>query len=88
MRNEAPGAIFTNEDIGGRPKVLFDVLRIPHNEDEAVTRYQDQSKCFCLLEVDSLIRNLMIVTSRLLEPIDKDSDIQLHIHTSVIEDDQ
>jgi hypothetical protein len=88
LRNEAPGSIYTGGDIDGRLKTLFDALRIPHNDAEAMLSMQDKLHCFCLLEDDSLIRNLIIETGRLLEPMEKPSDIHLQLRATIVSEDE
>jgi hypothetical protein len=88
LRNEAPGAIYCSGDIDGRLKTLFDALRIPHDEKEAILSRQNKASCFCLLEDDSMIRNLTIATGRLLEPMENSSDIQVNIRATIVSEDE
>lgn len=90
LRRDMPGGIIKQGDGGGdldnRLKVLFDALRMPHNCDEvrkAPPAEANEKPFFVLLEDDSLITEVKVVTDRLLTELRPDevtNDVHLIIH--------
>ena len=68
LRPEEDRFIFTQGDIDGQVKTLFDALRIPKNLDEAggTAPDADETPFFCLLEDDRLISEVRVNSDRLL----------------------
>ena len=68
LRPEEDKYIFTQGDIDGQVKTLFDALRIPKNFDEAgqTTPGPDETPFFCLLEDDRLISEVRVIADHLL----------------------
>jgi hypothetical protein len=60
--------IFTQGDIDGQVKTLFDALRIPKTLEEAgkTTPGPDETPFFCLLEDDRMISEVRVTTDHLL----------------------
>jgi len=84
LRPEAPGSIVTKGgDIDNRLKTLLDSLKMPKDTNEI--HGNDSPKAgenpfYCLLEDDSLITSLSIITDRLLEPCEDSSFVNLQVH--------
>ena len=68
LRPEEDRFIFTQGDIDGQVKTLFDALRIPNSSDETgkATPQPDEIPFFCLLEDDRLISEVRVTADRLL----------------------
>lgn len=68
LRPEEDRFIFTQGDIDGQVKTLFDALRIPKDRDEAggSAPGPDETPFFCLLEDDRLISEVRVAADRLL----------------------
>jgi hypothetical protein len=72
LRREQPGRIVLQSgDIDNRVKTLFDGLRMPASADEAGAIDPTANPFFCLLESDTLIDEVHVVTDMLLIPADK-----------------
>jgi hypothetical protein len=71
LRRENPGdLILQGGDIDNRIKTLLDALRIPDNCNEIDSPPgEGENPFFCLLENDSLVTELSVVTDRLLAPL-------------------
>jgi len=71
LRRENPGdLILQGGDIDNRIKTLLDALRIPDDCNEVDGSPQEgEDPFFCLLENDSLVTELNVVTDRLLAPL-------------------
>ena len=88
LRPEEPGCLITKGgDIDNRLKTLFDALRIPNEANELpsrVTPQDDEMPIFyCLLESDSLVTSVSVVTDRLLVQTGASDKVLLLIHTIV-----
>jgi hypothetical protein len=68
LRPQEKRFIFTQGDIDGQVKTLFDALRIPKNfaETDGVGPQQDETPFFCLLEDDKLITEVRVLADQLL----------------------
>jgi hypothetical protein len=68
LRPEEDRFVFTQGDIDGQLKTLFDALRVPANLAEAggVGPQDDETPFFCLLEDDRLISEVKVSADRLL----------------------
>jgi hypothetical protein len=68
LRPEIAGKLFEGGDIDNRLKTLFDALRLPKNGEGMgpVSKDTDEGPIYCLLEDDSLITEVRIVTDQLL----------------------
>jgi hypothetical protein len=72
LRREQPGrVVMQSGDIDNRVKTLFDGLRMPASADEAGVLDPSENPFFCLLESDTLIDEVHVVTDMLLIPADK-----------------
>lgn len=76
-------------DIDNRLKVLLDGLVMPRTESDlgGIPLEPDENPFFCLLEDDSLITSVSVITDRLLTPLaagEKISDVCLIIHVTVL----
>lgn len=74
LRRDAPGKILDSGgggDIDNRLKVLFDGLRKPRQREElcGATPGEGDQPFFCLLEDDSMVTEVRVVTDRLLLPV-------------------
>jgi len=78
LRRENPGSLISSGgDLDNRLKVLFDALRIPHDENEVRGLDAAPEKgplLFCLTEDDKLITGFRCITDRLLEPANSESE--------------
>lgn len=88
LRPEEPCCLITKGgDIDNRLKTLFDALRIPSEANELPSRLipeDDETPIFyCLLESDSLITSVSVVTDRLLVHTQASDEVLLLIHTIV-----
>ena len=84
LRPEPPGSIITQGgDIDNRLKTLFDALKVPA-EATALPKNdaprEDEDPFFVLLEDDNLITKVSVDTDRLLDNVQKDSEVVLLIH--------
>jgi hypothetical protein len=81
LRPDQPGmTLVRSGDIDNRLKTLFDALRLPHNQDEALgDPGPGESPLFCLMEDDKLITHLAVTTDILLEPEKQKNDVRLII---------
>jgi hypothetical protein len=76
-RDEPGGVVKYGGDIDNRIKVLFDGLRMPQTCNELPESAQaGEDPFYCLLEDDSLITEVNVITDKLLIPLE-DSE---HIH--------
>jgi hypothetical protein len=68
LRPDVSGKLFQGGDIDNRLKTLFDALRLPQHAEGmgAVPVDVDEDPMYCLLEDDSLITEVRIVTDQLL----------------------
>ena len=84
LRPEAPGSIVTQGgDIDNRLKTLLDSLKMPKEANEIPgddSPKANENPFYCLLEDDSLITRLSIITDRLLEPCPDPSFVNLQVH--------
>jgi len=97
LRRDPPGYILgiggTGGDIDNRLKVLLDAMKMPSTCGEIPpksTPQADENPFFCVLEDDSLIAEVSIITDRLLTPQEddertKDVHLVLKIKTVVID---
>ena len=71
LRRENPGdLILRGGDIDNRIKTLLDALRIPEDRNEIDGLPEEgENPFFCLLQNDSLVTELNVVTDRLLTPL-------------------
>ncbi len=89
MRHGPPGGLVTTGgDLDNRMKTLIDALRIPNSLPGSIgtPSSEDPNPVFCLLQDDSQITSLKVVTDRLLfapEPEEKDHHVMLVIHVHV-----
>lgn len=75
FRWEQPGRIvMQGEDIDIRIKTLFDALCMPVSQDEIGTPEQGEDPFFCLLESDTMIDEVHVVTDCLLLPAKSDRE--------------
>lgn len=85
LRPEHPGGIIQGADLDAALKTLFDALRMPHDEYEACeVEHGDMKRCYCLLEDDSLIRNLKIESNKLLDEAKTKNDVELRIKATMV----
>ena len=70
LRRDEPGKVIQRGDIDNRVKTLLDALTVPNEEQlpDGATPANDENPFFCLLEDDSLVTQMRIVTDRLLVP--------------------
>ena len=84
LRPEAPGSIVKKGgDIDNLLKTLLDSLKMPKETNEIPrddSPKEDENPFYCLLEDDSLITKLSIITDRLLEPCEDSSFVNLQVH--------
>jgi len=77
LRSGIPGMVTSAGDIDGRIKTLIDALRMPKQASETGQRYQlpdeGEDPFFCLMQDDSLVGNLSVVSDTLLQPTDGSS---------------
>lgn len=68
LRPETPGKLIQSGDLDNRVKTVFDALRLPKNREECGSDFDPakESPTYCLLEDDSLISEVRVVTDRLL----------------------
>ena len=68
LRPEETKFIFTQGDIDGQLKTLFDALRLPKEEEEPseASPLEDETPFFCLLEDDRLISEVHVTADQLL----------------------
>lgn len=83
------GLVNSGGDIDNRLKVLFDALRVPKSAAEIPTGgpARGENPFFCLLEDDSLITEVKVVTDQLLTDAgsgDSSNDVHLVIHVRTI----
>ena len=96
LRRGAPGGIVHLGDLDNRLKTIFDALRVPRNENEAIAPSFPAPRrigasivrpwTLCLLEDDSFITQLTIKSGRLLEGRihgEPDDFAQLHLVASL-----
>lgn len=86
LQPSEPGMIVTQSaDIDNRLKTLFDALQMPDEnqtpEDEVPG--MEETPFYCVLENDRLITKVSIETGRLLEPVEKLSEVRLFIKVTV-----
>lgn len=92
LRRDSPGNLIeSGGDLDNRIKVLFDGLRKPreHKELGNLTPGPDENPFFCLLQDDSLITEVHIITDRLLTPVvtnESQHDVELIIHVKTDQD--
>ena len=94
-RNERPGAIFQRDgDLDNRMKTLFDALRMPRSENEALPDADrpNEKHCICLFEDDSMITSFAVETHASLEAIPKghiklNIDVEISAHDFVFDID-
>ncbi len=93
LRRDNPGnLIASGGDVDNRVKVLFDALRMPHEEEvKNSLPQQGERPFFCLLEDDALITDVRITTDRLLMPLEGDEHIYdvhlvVHVKTKIVDD--
>ena len=82
LRKEEPGNVLqTGGDIDNRLKTLFDSLSMPvhGNQIQGLTPAAGDDPFYCLLEDDSLVSGVEIITERLLEPLANPQDVRLTI---------
>ena len=82
LRPEPPGAIITQGgDIDNRLKTLFDALKVPEESALPVGSHpeSDEDPFHCLLEDDNLITSISVSTDRLLEQVERESEVILVI---------
>jgi hypothetical protein len=89
LRPEIPGRVIQGGDLDNRVKTIFDALRIPKNRDECGGDFipEKENPTYCLLEDDSLISEVRVVTDRLLmlprtEKISQ-NDVFLVLHVKI-----
>jgi hypothetical protein len=86
LRRDAPGKLVSGGgDIDNRLKTLLDALRMPKTGELPLhEKPTDEEKpFFCLVEDDSLITEIKVVTDRLLTPLtsnERETDVHLIIH--------
>jgi hypothetical protein len=71
LRRDTPGGLVKHGgDIDNRLKTFLDALRVPENKGEVgkAIPAKDEDPFYCLLEDDSYITELNVVTDRLLVP--------------------
>jgi hypothetical protein len=77
LRSGIPGMVTSAGDIDGRIKTLIDALRMPKQASETGQKYQlpdeGEDPFFCLMEDDSLVGNLSVVSDTLLQPTEGSS---------------
>jgi hypothetical protein len=83
MRRDRPGNLVkSGGDIDNRLKVLFDALRMPQGCNELFgfeVPGAGEDPFFCLMEDDSLITDVSVVTDTLLYPVGENEGIH-HVH--------
>ena len=92
LRRDDPGKIVTSGgDIDNRIKTLFDALKMPKlgEFDPPQPPADDENPFFCLVQDDSLINEIRVVTDRLLTPLRDDEhinevDLLIHVRTLLI----
>ena len=90
LRRDSPGnLIASGGDIDNRLKVLLDALKMPKNVDDlgGLSIEQDEDPFFCLLEDDSLITDVSVVTDRFLLPQEAEEnihDVMLVVHVTMV----
>jgi hypothetical protein len=66
LRPGTPGQIIGSGDIDNRIKTLFDALKVPENAQAMGNAQAKTEPIYCLLEDDSLVSELRVVTDNLL----------------------
>jgi hypothetical protein len=90
LRRDNPGHLISSGgDIDNRLKVLFDGLKMPSTVGElgGFAIDSDENPFYCLLEDDSLITSVSVITDRLLNPQlpeEKVHDVDLVIRVTVV----
>ena len=81
LRREAPGGIVHGGDVDNRLKTLIDALKVPENPDEmrGIVPTADEDPFFCVMEKDSMICDLRVITDRLLWPV-KPTENRNNVH--------
>jgi len=88
-RRERPGLLIHDGDIDNRLKTIFDALKMPQNDNEVVSPDGVlPNKCVCLLEDDSMIAALNLVTVASLESLPRNHvrltiDVEVKAHDMV-----
>jgi hypothetical protein len=83
LRREAPGNLIrSGGDIDNRIKVLFDGLKVPQEDAELPSESPtaDEVPFFCLLQDDSLITEVHVITDRLLIPHNPNEERETNVH--------
>jgi hypothetical protein len=88
LRRDRPGRIVqAGGDLDNRLKTLMDALKVPDTTSGLPEPPEpDYNPIFCLLQDDSQVTALHIVTDRILAPLvssEKDNDVVLIIHVHV-----
>jgi len=88
MRRDKPGRIVSGGgDIDNRLKTLFDALRMPidgHQLPPDSSPSEGEDPFFVLLQDDSLITDIRVTTSPLLEPAGEQNNVHLVIGVSIV----
>ena len=87
LRRDAPGNLINGGDIDNRLKVLLDALSLPTDCSQVYAPEPGEDPFFCVMEDDSLISALSVVTDRLLAPSgegSRDTDVELVIQVTTI----
>jgi hypothetical protein len=89
LRRDVPGsAIINGGDIDNRLKVLLDALKVPKNSGKIPRTWspsEDEKPLYCLMEDDSQITEIKVLSDRLLLPLEDDerkNDVVLIIHVT------
>jgi hypothetical protein len=71
LRRETPGNVVHGGDIDNRLKTLIDALKMPESDNElkGIAPTDGEDPFFCVMEKDSLLCDISVITDRLLWPI-------------------
>lgn len=87
LRDAIPGDLINHGgDIDNRLKVLFDALRMPSHESELPSGDKpliEENPFYVLLEDDSLVTAVTVITDRLLKPVDTKNYVEIIASVSV-----
>ena len=84
LRNGPMGRVYQGGDLDGRIKTLLDALSVPAHEEQVIDDPTVDSPMLCLLEDDSLVTGINVVTERLLSrPNSGENEVRLTINIDV-----
>ncbi len=84
QRKEPPGSVYQGGDLDGRIKTLLDALTMPQHLEQVIIDADAPPVIHCLMEDDSMVSELSVVSERLLTDADHPKDyVRLNIEVDV-----